>query len=98
MTAASDCSAIRRCPCPTSPGRSLPQITRNIGKPRMCRLTHIIQTVLHLIQLTISYILMLIAMTYNVYLFGAVVLGAATGHFIFAWKRTTLLDCTEHCH
>jgi hypothetical protein len=37
------------------------------------------QTLLHLVQMILSYFLMLIAMTYNSWLFGAVVTGAAAG-------------------
>ena len=65
---------------------------------------HIIQTVLHMLQVTISYFLMLIVMTYNVWLFIAVILGAGTGYFLFARFResrnrsTSLQDENEHCH
>ena len=46
----------------------------------------------------ISYLLMLIAMTFNIYLFLAVILGAGLGHLLFGWRRTTILDRNEHCH
>ena len=46
----------------------------------------------------ISYLLMLIAMTFNIYLFLAVILGAGLGHLLFGWRRTTVLDYNEHCH
>ena len=63
---------------------------------------HIIQTLLHMLQMTISYLLMLIAMTYNVWLFIAVVLGAGAGYFLFARFRgpgtRRLEDENEHCH
>ena len=63
---------------------------------------HIIQTLLHMLQVTISYFLMLIVMTYNVWLFIAVVLGAGTGYFLFARFRgpakMRLQDENEHCH
>lgn len=45
--------------------------------------SHILQTLLHLIQVFVSYALMLIVMTYNVYLVLAVVLGATCGYFFF---------------
>lgn len=88
----------RRCPCPTAGGRSIAQMSQALLKPKLCRPMHIIQTIMHLLQISISYMLMLIAMTYNWYLFAAVVLGSAFGHFLFAWQRTTLFDCSEHCH
>lgn len=59
---------------------------------------HILQTLLHLIQVAVSYLLMLIVMTYNVWLFIAVVLGASTGYFLFGWIRNRAVDVTEHCH
>ena len=61
-------------------------------------LPHIIQTFLHIVQMAVSYLLMLVAMTYNTYLFLAVVLGAGVGHFLFAWCRSSVIDYNEHCH
>lgn len=43
-----------------------------------------IEACLYCLQLTIAYWLMLIIMTYNVYLTGAVVVGAAFGYWLFA--------------
>ncbi len=48
--------------------------------------------------MTLSYVLMLIAMTYNTYLLVAVILGAGFGHFLFGWRRSSVLDHNEHCH
>merc|ERR1719510_2397139 len=60
---------------------------------------HLLQTVLQFVQVVLSYCLMLIFMTYNVWLGLAVALGAAAGHFMFGWKKTVLLDAGgEHCH
>jgi hypothetical protein len=59
---------------------------------------HLIQTVLHILQMGISYLLMLIAMTFNIYLFLAVILGAGFGHFLFGWRRMYVIDYNEHCH
>lgn len=59
---------------------------------------HILQTLLHMLQVAVSYLLMLIVMTYNVWLFVAVVLGASTGYFLFGWIRNRAVDVTEHCH
>lgn len=58
---------------------------------------HLLQTFLHLIQVVLSYGLMLIAMTYNVYLVLAIVLGAACGYFFFGWVRQRSVDASEHC-
>lgn len=59
---------------------------------------HIYQTLLHILQVTISFLLMLIFMTYNVWLCLAVVIGAAGGYFLFGWKKSVIVDVTEHCH
>ena len=67
-------------------------------RARLLSGSHFIQTLLHIIQMTMSYLLMLVAMTYNSYLFLAVVLGAGMGHFLFGWCRSTVIDYNEHCH
>jgi solute carrier family 31 (copper transporter), member 1 len=59
---------------------------------------HLAQTAMHLLQVTISYILMLIIMIANVWLCLAVVLGACCGYFLFGWVRQNAIDVTEHCH
>ena len=66
--------------------------------PQMCSLTHALQTGLHVVQLVLSYWLMLIFMTYNVWLCLAVALGAGTGYFLCAWRRQSVVDMNEHCH
>lgn len=64
----------------------------------MMSFPHAIQTLLHMVQMIISYFLMLIFMTYNVWLCIAVVLGAGLGYFLFGWRKATVVDITEHCH
>ncbi|KAM7346488.1 copper transporter 1A isoform 1-T2 [Cochliomyia hominivorax] len=66
--------------------------------PTMFSLNHIFQTFLHIVQVTVSFLLMLIFMTYNVWLCIAVVLGAGVGYFLFCWKKSVIVDVTEHCH
>ncbi|XP_037039236.1 high affinity copper uptake protein 1-like [Bradysia coprophila] len=58
---------------------------------------HLIQTLMHMIQVTVSYALMLIVMTYNVWLVLAVILGATVGYFIFGWIRQRTIDVAESC-
>ncbi|XP_062586104.1 high affinity copper uptake protein 1-like isoform X2 [Saccostrea cucullata] len=64
----------------------------------MISTSHLIQTTLHVVQVFISYCLMLIFMTYNVWLCLAVILGAGAGYFFFGWKRAVVVDVNEHCH
>ncbi|KAM4720581.1 protein SLC31A2 [Anableps anableps] len=45
-------------------------------------LLHFIQTCLHILQVTLGYILMLCVMSYNVWIFLGVILGSALGYFI----------------
>ena len=59
---------------------------------------HFLQTFLHVVQVTVSYFLMLIFMTYNVWLCLAVVLGAGFGYFVFGWMINKVVDIYEHCH
>ncbi|XP_014481285.1 PREDICTED: high affinity copper uptake protein 1 isoform X2 [Dinoponera quadriceps] len=69
-----------------------------VVQPTMLSWMHSFQTLLHLVQMVLSYFLMLIFMTYNVWLCCAVVLGAAIGYFLFGWKKSVIVDVTEHCH
>ncbi|XP_026196006.1 probable low affinity copper uptake protein 2 isoform X2 [Anabas testudineus] len=45
-------------------------------------LLHGIQTVLHMIQVTLGYMLMLCVMSYNTWIFIGVIIGSALGYFI----------------
>ena len=60
--------------------------------------TLVVQKLQHVLQVVISYCLKLIFLTFNVYLCVAVALGAGLGYFLFAWKRTIIVDVNEHCH
>ncbi|XP_052753779.1 high affinity copper uptake protein 1-like isoform X2 [Galleria mellonella] len=71
-------------------------LERNV--PTMLSSTHAWQTVLHGVQVLVSYMLMLVFMTYNTWLCAAVVLGSATGYFLFGWRESVVVDFTEHCH
>lgn len=69
-----------------------------VEKHKMLSWAHTFQTGLHIIQIIVSYFLMLIFMTYNVWLCLAVVLGAGVGYFVFGWRKASVVDITEHCH
>jgi len=65
----------------------------------VCRLlSHMIQVMLHMIQVTLSYLLMLVFMTYNVWLCLSVVVGAGLGYAIFGRLKSTVIDSNEHCN
>lgn len=65
---------------------------------KMFSCPHFFQTCLHMVQFFISYLLMLVFMTYNVYFCIAVLIGAGVGYFLFGWYKSTVVDITEHCH
>jgi len=58
-----------------------------ISRLGMLRPAHWLQSLLHFIQLFISLSLMLVFMTFNVYLCLAVTVGGAIGYLCFAWIR-----------
>ncbi|XP_043575805.1 high affinity copper uptake protein 1 isoform X1 [Chiloscyllium plagiosum] len=84
-------------PVPGPNGTILMETHKTVGQ-QMFSVPHLIQTVLHIIQVVISYFLMLVFMTYNGYLCIAVALGAGAGYFLFSWKKAVVVDITEHCH
>jgi len=60
---------------------------------------HLVQTLLHFVQFTLGYMLMLIAMTFNVWLFVSVVFGVSLGYFVFNYRQSLSVDVTEEpCH
>jgi len=64
--------------------------------------SHGVQSLLQCVQVTISYGLMLVAMTYNLWYFLSVVLGAGIGYFCFGTRggqkeNTSVAQLTEHC-
>ncbi|KAH8289243.1 hypothetical protein KR054_002084, partial [Drosophila jambulina] len=87
-----------------SPAAAAPSPVQYVGEvvhkqpPSMLSVNHLLQTLLHVLQVTLSFLLMLIFMTYNVWLCLMVVLGAAVGYFLFCWKKSVIVDVTEHCH
>nr|KAF6487454.1 solute carrier family 31 member 1 [Rousettus aegyptiacus] len=68
-------------PVPGPNGTILMETHKTVGQ-QMLSFPHLLQTVLHIIQVVISYFLMLIFMTY----------------FLFSWKKAVVVDITEHCH
>lgn len=70
----------------------------NLFRPTIFSWMHFYQSFLHLVQVTLSLMLMLIFMTYNTWLCLAVVFGAMVGYFLFGWKKSVVVDVTEHCH
>ncbi|XP_066569437.1 high affinity copper uptake protein 1 isoform X1 [Amia ocellicauda] len=84
-------------PVPGPNGCVMMETHKTVGQ-RMLSLPHLLQTVLHVLQVVVSYFLMLVFMTYNGFLCIAVAAGAGTGYFLFSWKKAVVVDITEHCH
>ncbi|KAM4528403.1 high affinity copper uptake protein 1 isoform 2-T3 [Odontesthes bonariensis] len=84
-------------PLPGSDGTVLTETHKTVGQ-RMLSPSHFLQTLLHIVQVVVSYFLMLVFMTYNGYLCIAVAAGAGMGYFLFSWRRAVVVDITEHCH
>ncbi|KAK3727549.1 hypothetical protein RRG08_018563 [Elysia crispata] len=84
------------------PGSSQEQMVISGGgasmSSRILSKGHFIQSLLHMVQVFVSYCLMLVFMTYNIWLCLAVVVGAGVGYFLFGWKRAVIVDTNEHCH
>lgn len=57
---------------------------RQQGCRQICSCPHLTQTAIHVVQVVLGYLLMLVVMTYQVYLGIAVILGAGLGYFLFA--------------
>ncbi|KAI4474078.1 hypothetical protein M0804_015028 [Polistes exclamans] len=61
----------------------------------MFSVIHLTQVILHVSQMIIGYFLMLIFMTYNVWLCIAMVIGTGLGYWLFSWQKVDSenLDC-----
>lgn len=82
-------------------GDSLATTTRPANRAwlgKMFSKPHFTQSVLHVLQVAISYTLMLGFMTFNGWLCIAILSGAGCGYFMFCWRKLTIVDVTEHCH
>jgi solute carrier family 31 (copper transporter), member 1 len=84
--------------CSKSNNHENKTIILNNYSSRLLSKGHVIQTLLHMLQITVSYLLMLVFMTYNTWLCLSIVLGAGLGYFLFGLQRLTSIDVNEHCH
>ncbi|XP_052775292.1 high affinity copper uptake protein 1-like [Mya arenaria] len=62
---------------------------------------HLLQTVLYVTEFLVSYLLMLIVMTYNVWVFLVTIIGITLGYFLLAWHKEfnpmSAAQCAETC-
>ena len=90
---------------PERPGSRTPLVTRQLAPSYRHGLkssTHILLSVSYVLQQFISLCLMLVFMTFNLYLCLTVVFSAGLGFYLFAWKRIILsgnmIQTTPDCH
>ncbi|XP_056647049.1 high affinity copper uptake protein 1-like [Diorhabda sublineata] len=79
--------------------RKDPKVGRIIRQEPLTMISaiHFLQTFLHMVQVVLSYFLMLIFMTYNAWLCIAIIFGAGIGYLLFGWKKSPAVNVTEHC-
>ncbi|XP_057308862.1 high affinity copper uptake protein 1-like [Hydractinia symbiolongicarpus] len=73
-------------------------VTRSPPSMKLLSWSHFLQTMLHMLQVFVGYLLMLAFMTYNVWLCVAVVVGSGVGYFAFGWKTATIISSGDHCN
>lgn len=80
--------------------RSLKQFLLHTAR-EYCSVDHILQSSLHVVRVGVAYLLMLVAMTFNGWLFLAVCIGAGIGYFVFGKCRKSFSDFvkqSDHCN
>jgi copper transporter 1 len=92
------CGDIERTCGPGCRGATNAQESSGRKQPTMLSLVHGLQTFLQIVQVLLSYFLMLVFMTYNVWLCVALVIGAGLGYFLFGWKTNCVVDACESCN
>lgn len=58
---------------------------------------HLLQTILYIAEFLVSYILMLVVMTYNIWVFVVTIIGIAFGYFLLAWHKEFKPKCAPEC-
>ncbi|XP_054081732.1 high affinity copper uptake protein 1 isoform X2 [Zeugodacus cucurbitae] len=82
--------------CPHAPA-PLPEIRGKTYGDHLFSPHHIIQSLLNVVQIIISYLLMLVFMNFNYWLCLSVILGLGFGYFCFGWIRQQQGTGTECC-
>lgn len=82
----------------TNPVSSGPIFRADTGSSILIRLLsvpHVVQTLLHIVQVFLSYILMIAFMTFNLYICLSIITGAGLGYFMFYWRKITVVHVTD---
>ncbi|XP_055989238.1 high affinity copper uptake protein 1-like [Sorex fumeus] len=64
--------------------------------PQLLSAIHLRKTVLHMLQVGVSYLLMLTAMTYNAYFGLALLAGAGIGYWLFGGRKAEDMESKTH--
>jgi len=83
---------------PNGSDSTLRSVTRRTGASKVFNLPHVLQSLLHVLQVAMSYTLMLGFMTFNVWICISILFGVGLGYFTFCWRKLSVVDVTEHCH
>ncbi|VDD85662.1 unnamed protein product [Enterobius vermicularis] len=75
---------------------NFPPLLRFAGHGRVFTPYRILQAFLYAVQVTLAYVLMLVVMTFNLWLLIAVVVGEAIGYFLFTGEPI-VSDCSSSC-
>ncbi|WAR31942.1 COPT1-like protein [Mya arenaria] len=62
----------------------------------MFGINHMSQSCMHVVQVIVSYIIMLAFMNFNVWICISIVLGSGLGYFLFGWTRSSVSDTEDH--
>jgi len=80
---------LQNCDSSKQQGRAILSNTNLVEVWTISGRMHLLQTIMFLVQIMLGYILMLIVMSYNVYLTLAVIFGTIFGYFILSPALTT---------
>lgn len=90
-----DGAPVMTCHGAAAPG-AMAEIREKSFVQRILSTPHLIQTLLNLVQIIISYLLMLVFMNFNYWLCLAVILGLGLGYFCFGWIKQDVYE-SECC-
>ncbi|XP_055989269.1 high affinity copper uptake protein 1-like [Sorex fumeus] len=65
-------------------------------QPQLLSAAHLLQTAMHVLQVGLSYLLMLTAMTYNAYFGLALLAGAGIGYWLFGGRKAEDVESQTH--
>ncbi|KAL8730831.1 MAG: hypothetical protein Q9181_004522 [Wetmoreana brouardii] len=69
---------------PAKPKRFVPTVFQQV-----------VRALIHMLQFTVAYFIMLLAMYYNGYIIICIIIGAFVGSFIFSWEGILVTDATN---